>query len=596
MQEMAALTRENVRLVIWDLDETFWQGTLTEGGITPIERNIDIVRTLASRGIVSSVCSKNDPDRVRAELERLGIWDYVVFPRIAWQPKGAMIRSIVESSQLRPETILFIDDNPSNLNEAVHQNPGLQIAGPECLEGLLTDARFVGKDDRQLSRLGQYRVLEKKQVDREQLGDGSREFLRQSDVRISFHHDVLEQFDRLHELINRTNQLNFTKRRLPEDRAAAREALERELEQNISTKAAYVKVSDKYGEYGIVGFYMTKSDHKEGRRIEHLLFSCRCLNMGVEQFVFRKIGIAKITVVGEVVGKLTTKEEIDWITVVEDAGRREAGPQAANGLICFRGACELDQVTHYLGHRYSLAREFPFPYKGWGVAMPAAQLATAYKALQQPEHKILLDRLPGLHPKILQSLIFHGGADVYVLSFSIEPQWTHFRYKPTGLVVPLKLEHNAHMSNVRLTALDYAQVRSSTRIEWTQDEWHWFRENFEECGQFDESRFAQNVDDTLDWLCGKNLILVMLNARHGGPAETLRLNAAMNAIVKRAAESKMMNTGRIRMIELEALIEARHEVIDANHFRREVYPRLAAAISRAVQDLLSGGNTPSSPG
>jgi hypothetical protein len=25
---------EPVRLVIWDLDETFWKGTLTEGGIT----------------------------------------------------------------------------------------------------------------------------------------------------------------------------------------------------------------------------------------------------------------------------------------------------------------------------------------------------------------------------------------------------------------------------------------------------------------------------------------------------------------------------------------------------------------------------------
>ena len=28
---------EKVRLVIWDLDETFWRGTLTEGGIEYVQ-------------------------------------------------------------------------------------------------------------------------------------------------------------------------------------------------------------------------------------------------------------------------------------------------------------------------------------------------------------------------------------------------------------------------------------------------------------------------------------------------------------------------------------------------------------------------------
>ena len=588
MPEMQSLAPENIRLVIWDMDETFWQGTLTEGGIVLNARNIAIVRTLAARGIVSSVCSKNDLDKVRAELEYADIWDYFVFPRVGWEPKGAMIRSIVEASQLRPETILFIDDNPSNLNEALHVNPGLQIAGPECLEDLLADARFQGKDDRQLSRLEQYRVLDKKHLDRGQFGEGSREFLRQSEIQISFHHDVLEQFERVHELINRTNQLNFTKQRLPEDRVAARDILARELARNINTIAAYIKVSDKYGDYGIVGFYMTvKPNHKEGRRVEHLLFSCRCLNMGVEQFVYQKMGTAKIAIAGEVVSKLATREVIDWLTVVEDASKRVEGRRTTDALLCFRGACELDQVTHYLAHRYSMAREFPFPYKGWGVAMPAAQFATAYKALQQPEHRILLDRLPGLHPKVLQSLIFNGGADVYVLSFSIEPQWTHFRYKPTGVVVPLKLDHSAHMSNVRLTTTSYAQMKASTSIDWTDDEWQWFQDSFEECGQFESLRFSQNVSDLLDWLSGKNLIIVMLNTRYGGQAEMLKRNAVINTIVEETVALKAPGTEKVRTIELEALIKGADEVIDPNHFQRAVYPRLAAAISDAVQSLLS---------
>ena len=55
---------EPVRLVIWDLDETFWKGTLTEGGITFSPENRDVVIALAERGIISTICSKNDLEPV----------------------------------------------------------------------------------------------------------------------------------------------------------------------------------------------------------------------------------------------------------------------------------------------------------------------------------------------------------------------------------------------------------------------------------------------------------------------------------------------------------------------------------------------------
>ena len=32
-----------IKLVIWDLDETFWKGTLSEEGIEVIEKNILII-------------------------------------------------------------------------------------------------------------------------------------------------------------------------------------------------------------------------------------------------------------------------------------------------------------------------------------------------------------------------------------------------------------------------------------------------------------------------------------------------------------------------------------------------------------------------
>ena len=115
---------EPIRLIIWDLDETFWSGTLTEGGITYRPEIHDTVVALAHRGIISAICSKNDLAPVRDILQAHGIWDYFVFPSIDWSPKGPRLRALVDALQLRPETIAFIDDNPSTAPK-----PGISCRG-----------------------------------------------------------------------------------------------------------------------------------------------------------------------------------------------------------------------------------------------------------------------------------------------------------------------------------------------------------------------------------------------------------------------------------------------------------------------------------
>ena len=55
-----------VKCVIWDLDETFWKGTLSEEEVVPIEENINFVKSLnvkpkpeteGKKGFVCKVCS-----------------------------------------------------------------------------------------------------------------------------------------------------------------------------------------------------------------------------------------------------------------------------------------------------------------------------------------------------------------------------------------------------------------------------------------------------------------------------------------------------------------------------------------------------------
>jgi FkbH-like protein len=127
---------EPVKVVIWDLDDTFWRGTLSEGAVEALEENLVLVRDTAARGIVHTIVSKNDFAPAEAKLIELGIRDLFVFPQISWQPKGPIIKDLLEKMQLRAPNALFLDDNPINRAEAQFYNPELQVADPADLAQL----------------------------------------------------------------------------------------------------------------------------------------------------------------------------------------------------------------------------------------------------------------------------------------------------------------------------------------------------------------------------------------------------------------------------------------------------------------------------
>ena len=108
---------KKIKLVIWDLDETFWEGTLSEGVVLTSENHIALIKELTDCGIINSICSKNNESDVIPELDKLGLLDYFVFKSINWEPKGQRVTSLIKNMSLRPENVLFIDDNHQNLKE-----------------------------------------------------------------------------------------------------------------------------------------------------------------------------------------------------------------------------------------------------------------------------------------------------------------------------------------------------------------------------------------------------------------------------------------------------------------------------------------------
>jgi len=344
---------EKIRLVIWDLDETFWHGTLTEGGIQLRDDTIALVKDLAKRGIMSSICSKNNLDDVRSVLQRAEIWQFFIFPSVNWEPKGTRVASLVEAAQLRPQTVMFIDDNPMNLAEVSAAVPGIQVAKETFIPEMAGHPLFMGKDDSNLSRLAQYKLLETRQRDEVASGSNNIDFLKKSDIKVHIEHDIEGNLDRAIELINRTNQLNYTKVRLPDDPSEARSKLKKQLSFR-GARAGLVRVIDRYGDYGLIGFYLMRDigfDPESGKpiyKLDHYCFSCRTLGMFVEAWVYDHLGRPHIDTVGDVLTDLSEPRDVAWIRQIMTL---DHGSGSGNDLlpeIRMWGGCDMRILEHYL--------------------------------------------------------------------------------------------------------------------------------------------------------------------------------------------------------------------------------------------------------
>ncbi len=298
--------KNKIKVVFWDLDETLWSGTLAEAEEVKVqEQRVEIIKALNARGIISSICSKNDFEEAKGKLTALGIWDLFCFPNIAFQPKGQMIKNALTDMNLRADNALFIDDNISNLHEAEYYNPAISVMNADCCDKILENEFLAGKKDVHLSRYHQYKQLEKKALSKKMFSSNE-QFLHESNIRMELidYEDML--FDRIAELTERTNQLNFTKNRMNTEQL-------RELLNNDSVDTKAVHVTDNFGDYGIVGFYSL-----QGKRLIHFVFSCRIMNMGIEQYLYSLLGRPELDIVGETANSDFAEKEIpDWITLAE---------------------------------------------------------------------------------------------------------------------------------------------------------------------------------------------------------------------------------------------------------------------------------------
>lgn len=343
-----------VKLIIWDLDDTLWRGTLADGdAVALFAPRADLIRAFNQRGVVNSLCSKNDHAAAEAQLRAMGLWEEFVFPHIAFTPKPEAIAQIIAAMQLRPANVLFVDDNIHNLAGAQAALPELQIlnaAAPDA--DALLRAILAAQPPGGRSRVSEYRQMEAKWRDRAVASLSDEEFLRSCQIRACapFLMDNLDFVPRITELINRSNQLNYTASRVEQgDLAAA-------IIDVVRHDSWSIFAWDNYGDYGLVGFVMVD---RQSKRLIHFTFSCRVMHMGLERYAVGKIREKQPACDFAPLGGRVELCEADWITDVSfhDGATRDKliamlAPQAAGQRdIRVMFDCQSGGIAHFSRHR-----------------------------------------------------------------------------------------------------------------------------------------------------------------------------------------------------------------------------------------------------
>ena len=569
---------DKIKLVIWDLDETFWKGTFSEGNVEIPDRNRNLLALLTDIGIVNSICSKNDENQVMDYLEGQGLAEYFVFPSINWLPKGARIKQLISDMQLRPANVLFLDDNPSNLGEATYACPEIMTGTPELLSQLLADAEKAERKDPKHKRLKQYRILEEKHQARAEFASNE-EFLYKSNIRVDISADCDAQIDRIHDLILRSNQLNFTKVRSTKEELSA-------LFAKADVSCAYVSVQDNFGDYGIIGFYALKAN-----RLLHFVFSCRTLGMGIEQYVYNKLGRPELVIVGEVISDLTTPELPGWIN--QESGDSSASQMKINELaphtVLVKGPCDLFQVYPYISNTELFDTEFTHTTDTGLVIESTGHTTHMVEALRlsQAQKQLVVDEVPFAHMDMYCDNIYRRDYKVVFLSILADCNLGVYRRKGTGERLAF-LEYIHPITDPASWPGLIAGEYPTSNFHFTEDILRKFSEKYEFVGRNTAEQIVANLDFIRSHLPASCVLVIMLGGELYYEKNTFEaykdrhlVHKKVNDAIRAWADSQE----NVRLMDVNYYLVDQSSFYDHfNHYIKPVYYALAADMVNIVND------------
>ncbi len=570
---------DKIKLVIWDLDETFWKGTFSEGNVEIPDQNRSLIAMLTDIGMVNSICSKNDEKQVMDYLNDQGLADYFVFPSISWQPKGARIKQLISDMQLRPANVLFLDDNPSNLGEASYSCPEIMTGTPALIPQLLADAEKAERKDPAHKRLQQYRILEEKHQARSEFSSNE-EFLYKSNIHVDISTDCAANIDRIHDLILRSNQLNFTKVRDTKEALSA-------LFSDPDITCGYVSVRDQFGDYGITGFYAVKAN-----RLLHFVFSCRTLGMGIEQYVYNKLGRPELTIIGEVISDLSGKELPGWInqnTTDSTASQMEIKDLAAHTVLV-KGPCDLFQIYPYIANTELFDTEFTHTTENGLVIESTGHTTHIVEALRlsQTQKQMVVDEVPFAHLDMYCDNIYRRNYKVVFLSILADCNLGVYCRKGTGEQLAF-LEYIHPITDPASWPGLISGEYPTSNFHFTEDILRAFSEKYEFVGRNSPEQIVANLDYIRMHLPEHCVLTIMLGGELYYKKNTFEAYQDRHLVHKKvndAIRSWADNQDNVRLIDVNRYLVDQSSFYDHfNHYIKPVYYALASEMVEIVNEV-----------
>ncbi len=275
IEERAAKTT-SIKCVVWDLDNTIWDGVLLEDEHVTLRPGIiETLETLDRRGILLSVASKNDHATAMLKLEELSLKRYFLYPQINWNTKSSSIRAIAKSLNINVDTFAFVDDQPFELEEVGFEIPEVMCINaaksadicsmPEMMPRFITDESHQRRE-MYLSN------IERNSAEKDFVGSNE-EFLATLGMTFTITLAQEEDLRRAEELTIRTHQLNTTGYTYSYDELNA-------FRCSHTHKLFVAGLEDKYGTYGKIGVTLVEC-HQDRWIVKLLLMSCRVMSRGV---------------------------------------------------------------------------------------------------------------------------------------------------------------------------------------------------------------------------------------------------------------------------------------------------------------------------
>lgn len=304
----ARLGRSRKCLVL-DLDNTLWGGVIGDDGLAGI--NIgqgDAVgeafvafqryaRSLAERGVILAVCSKNEDANAREPFEKhsemvLKLDDISCFVA-NWEDKAANLRRIAQDLNIGLDSLVFVDDNPAE--RALVRQLLPEVAVPELPidpadyvraveQHRYFEAIAVSVED--FKRTSYYRSNAQRRETASKVGDIN-EFLRSLEMRgwVGPVGDV--ELDRTVQLIGKSNQFNLTTRRYSTGDIET-------MRKDAGWVTRVVKLADRFGDNGLISVALAREEG-EDLRIDTWLMSCRVLKRNVEAYLLNDLVAAALS-------------------------------------------------------------------------------------------------------------------------------------------------------------------------------------------------------------------------------------------------------------------------------------------------------------